>query len=100
MRVGRAAGFSLVLISLLCLGLFATAPRAADTIEGRVVGISDGDTITVLTPGKEQVRVRLAEIDTPESGQPYGTRARQVLSELVFSGPSVSSWPTGTATAG
>lgn len=50
---------------------------------GRVVGVSDGDTITVLVDRRE-VRVRLAEIDTPEHGQPYGTRAKQVLAELVF----------------
>ncbi len=57
---------------------------AAAEIGGRVVGIADGDTLTVLDDGRRQTRVRLAEIDTPEAGQPYGTRARQILSELVF----------------
>jgi endonuclease YncB( thermonuclease family) len=51
---------------------------------GRVVGVTDGDTITLLDPGKQQIKVRLAEIDTPESGQPYGKRAKQELSGLVF----------------
>jgi hypothetical protein len=40
--------------------------------------------LTLLTAERRQVRVRLGEIDTPESRQPYGTRARQELSELVF----------------
>jgi len=51
---------------------------------GRVVGVSDGDTLTLLTADKQQVKVRLGEIDTPESRQPYGERAKQALSALAF----------------
>lgn len=54
---------------------------------GKVVGISDGDTLTLLVPDGasfKQVKVRLAEIDTPESAQPYGQKAKQALSELAF----------------
>ena len=40
--------------------------------------------MTVLAPERRQVRVRLGEIDTPEMRQPYGTRFRQALSDLVF----------------
>ena len=54
------------------------------SFSGEVVAIADGDTITVLTPERVQMKVRLAEIDTPERSQPYGTRARQIVSELVF----------------
>jgi len=49
-----------------------------------VVGISDGDTVTVLTARREQIRVRLHGIDAPESGQPFGTKSRQWLSDQVF----------------
>jgi endonuclease YncB( thermonuclease family) len=71
--------------AILILALLLAAPSAwAAEILGRVVGLSDGDTITVLTSERRQVRVRLGEIDTPESRQPYGTRARKALSELVF----------------
>lgn len=48
------------------------------------MGISDGDTITVLDDRKQQIKVCLAEIDTPESAQPYGARAKQELSRLVY----------------
>lgn len=51
---------------------------------GRVVGITDGDTLTLLTEGNRQIKIRLAEIDTPESGQPYGKRAKEELSGLAF----------------
>ncbi|HKQ93064.1 MAG TPA: thermonuclease family protein [Blastocatellia bacterium] len=54
------------------------------TITGKVVGVSDGDTITVLDAGNQQHKVRLVGIDAPESDQEYGSRAKQSLSDLVF----------------
>jgi micrococcal nuclease len=50
----------------------------------RVVGITDGDTLTVLTAEKRQVKIRLAGIDAPESGQDFGMRAKQAASALAF----------------
>jgi endonuclease YncB( thermonuclease family) len=62
------------------------APISGDeprTLNGRVVGITDGDTLTLLV-GREQVRVRLAQIDAPELDQPYGKKAKAALSTLAF----------------
>jgi len=73
----------LVLISVVFV--FGIAVANASELIGRVVGVTDGDTLTVLTDAKEQVRVRLTEIDAPESNQPWGQRAKQELSSLVFS---------------
>lgn len=67
----------------LCLALLLASPAAADTISGRVVAIADGDTLTVLE-GQRQVKVRLADIDAPESKQAFGTRSRQSLAEICF----------------
>ena len=69
----------LVLLYLALLPLSATAEEQI----GRVIGVTDGDTLTMLDGRKQQIKVRLAEIDTPESAQPYGTRAKQELSRLA-----------------
>ncbi|MGE8434582.1 thermonuclease family protein [Chryseobacterium joostei] len=51
---------------------------------GKVIKISDGDTITLLLKGNEQKKLRLAEVDCPESGQPFGKNAKQFTSAQVF----------------
>jgi len=69
-----------VVVALLALGQIANA----ENLSGRVVAISDGDTFTLLTVDKHQIKIRLAEIDAPESAQPYGNRSKQALSGLIF----------------
>ena len=61
-----------------------TEDKDSGTITGRVVSIADGDTFTLLTDEKKQVKIRLYGIDCPEKKQPFGTAAKQKLSALVF----------------
>jgi endonuclease YncB( thermonuclease family) len=68
---------------MFCL-LVQSGQILADAIEGRVVGISDGDTITVLDSSKKQHKIRLAGIDAPEKKQPFGQASKVHLSDLVF----------------
>jgi micrococcal nuclease len=64
--------------------LLVILPVAAQTFhEGKVVKIVDVDTLTLLV-GNQHLKIRLADIDTPERKQPFGTRAKQALSELAF----------------
>ncbi len=60
-----------------------TSQTLAADFTGRVVGVSDGDTITVLHNGKGE-RIRLHGIDCPEKRQAFGKRAKQFTSTLVF----------------
>ncbi len=48
-----------------------------------MVKIADGDTLTILVDA-QQLNIRLSDIDTPERKQPFGTKAKQALSELAF----------------
>lgn len=64
---------------LICCG----TSSGAELLTGRVVGVTDGDTLT-LYDGKIEVRVRLAEIDAPERSQAFGTVAKQYLSDLCY----------------
>lgn len=63
--------------------LFAGLANAV-TLLGKVVGVSDGDTITVLDASKTQFKIRLEGIDAPEKAQPFGQKSKEHLSDLVF----------------
>jgi endonuclease YncB( thermonuclease family) len=76
------------MVFFLLLSLFIEV-HASGQIEGKIVGVADGDTFTLLTADKTQVKVRLHGIDCPEKRQGWGTRAKQHASDLVF-GKSVT----------
>src|SRR5512134_148162 len=73
---------SLVFVALLSMLLQPPAARAAEWA-GTVVGIADGDTLTLLDAGKATHRIRIDGIDAPERRQAYGHRARQSLADLA-----------------
>ena len=67
--------------ALLLLFFVLAAPAWAETLAGKVVRVSDGDTLTLLVDRK-QVKVRLTEIDAPESKQAFGQRSRESLAQM------------------
>jgi len=67
---------------VLLLSLLCSMPVMAD-ITGRVVAVTDGDTIKVLDSSNNQHKVRLTGIDAPERGQPFGTVSRDHLARML-----------------
>jgi endonuclease YncB( thermonuclease family) len=81
MKLGR---FFFVVAAMQALAAQPQAFAAQPQEKWRVVGVTDGDSLTCLTAAKQQVKVRLHGIDAPERGQPYADRSKQALSDLVF----------------
>jgi endonuclease YncB( thermonuclease family) len=76
----RAALLAAAIVFVAPAPAFAAGPGV---VEGRVVGVIDGDTLDVLVDGAP-LRVRVAGIDTPERGQPFASRAREALASRVM----------------
>lgn len=72
--------FNCLLITLLSLPLLANAAQ----LEGKVIKVSDGDTLTLLDSDYNQHKVRLAEIDAPENSQSFGKKSKQSLSSICL----------------
>lgn len=79
-------------VSVLCAAIGWVACACGAELPGRVVGVTDGDTITLLAPGNVQEKIRLSGIDAPEKGQPYGDAAKRNLSGLVIDKEVVVDW--------
>lgn len=74
-----------LLLNALCFLLFVLFfPTHAMAWDGAVVGVTDGDTITVLDSQKRLHKIRLYGIDCPEKKQPFGQKAKQYASDLAF----------------
>ena len=63
--------------------LLFTLTAFSEILEGRVVAVADGDTITVLDDVRTQHKIRLAGIDAPESKQAFRHVSKQSLTEQV-----------------
>lgn len=74
----RAVFFVVAFVTLFALIAFA------DELQGRVVAIADGDTITVLDASETQHKVRLKSIDAPERAQAFGQASKRNLSAIIF----------------
>ena len=78
--------------TILYVALFILLRHAyAETIEAKVVRISDGDSLVVHF-GDRNIRVRLVEIDAPEISQPFGDRSRASLTQICGNKTARISW--------
>lgn len=82
-----------IVASLVAAALFSLSQGvAAETLYGRVVSITDGDTVTVLDPTNQQHKIRLMGIDAPEKAQAFGSRSQQNLGALLFGRDVAVEW--------
>ena len=70
-------------LAAFCFVLLAPSLVSAKDIYGFAIKVHDGDTLTMQTGNHHRIIIRLAEIDAPEKGQPYGDESRQALIDLV-----------------
>lgn len=64
--------------------VFLIPVASAADLQGRVISIADGDTLTILDAHDTQHKIRLAGIDAPEKSQSFGTRSKQSLSDCAY----------------
>ncbi|MDD0848760.1 thermonuclease family protein [Campylobacter sp. 46490-21] len=69
---------------LKVLLLFFTLFSSLFDLDGKVVRVADGDTITILTDSKEQVKIRLFGIDAPERKQAFGQKSKDFWQSLLL----------------
>jgi endonuclease YncB( thermonuclease family) len=76
----------------LVLLIYMHLVSQAEVLIGHVVGVSDGDTITVIDNNKQRHVIRLMGIDAPEKAQAFGQSSKESLSELVFNKEVSITW--------
>ena len=64
--------------------LFAFVDAKAEVLIGKVIGITDGDTITVIDSDKTEHKIRLMGIDAPEKKQDFGNESKKALSNFIY----------------
>ena len=76
----------------IALFVACSARVGAEPITGRVVAVSDGDTVTVLDSDRNSHKIRLMGIDAPEKAQAYGQKSKQHLSSLIYGRDVLVEW--------
>lgn len=76
---------------ILILLLFPTT-LSAHTLRGKIVRVSDGDTVVLLDSTNTQHKIRLDGIDCPEKGQPFGRKATDFVKQLTTGKEIVVEW--------
>jgi endonuclease YncB( thermonuclease family) len=88
-RCVLSSSFNTLIVTLL---LVFSGLVNAEVLVGQVIGVSDGDTITLIDKNNTQHKVRLLGIDAPEKAQPFGQASKKSLSDLIFNKQVFVSW--------
>ena len=69
--------------TILLLMLISTNLLSLE-LKGKIIHISDGDTVHLLTDNKEKIKIRLNDIDAPESKQAFGNKSKENLKKYIY----------------
>ncbi|OZA21728.1 MAG: hypothetical protein B7X93_13600, partial [Hydrogenophilales bacterium 17-61-9] len=72
--------------------MLMTSAANSGTLSGQVVGITDGDTLTLLVD-RQQYKIRIAGIDAPERHQAWGDKSKANISRLAFNQTAAANCP-------
>lgn len=92
----RASTAVSTVLLIFLLSVIATA-ATTKTIIGKVVGVHDGDTLTLLDDSKRQIKIRLVEIDAPDLANPTAIVQSGSYPVLPLAGPPLFRCKTLTA---
>ena len=81
------------MIASLLACAFLSQPVAAETLVGRIIGVADGDTLTLLDSSKQSHKIRLSGIDAPEKKQAFGQQSKLGLSNLAYGRQAIAECP-------
>jgi len=88
--VAAITRYARILVTISCLSSFFAVAAWGHTIKGRIVGVHDGDSVTLLDSTNRQYKVRLGGIDAPEIGQAFGRASKDNLSRLALSREAIA----------
>ena len=71
------------IMKIILLFIIQYTLLSAHILTGKVVSVTDGDTIKILTKDKTLYKIRLTGIDAPERSQAFGKKSKYNLSRLV-----------------
>ena len=82
-KVKQALFFPFLMPIYVLIAASPGVPAESQSYRARVVGVTDGDTVTVMRFGRAET-LRLADIDAPDRGQPFSEKAKHYVSELAY----------------
>ena len=71
------------MLKIINIFLLLTTILVAETITGKVISVTDGDTIKILDEKNKVYKIRLNDIDAPEKKQAFGNKSKENLSKYI-----------------
>lgn len=76
--------FRRIILIVICLFFYLGIEAQNNSIKGKVIAITDGDTFKLITKDSTLYRIRVANIDCPERKQPFSKKAKEFTSQAIY----------------